>query len=354
MKKLIILVLALALTFVVSCGQITESLREPVDPKDTTPVEFEVKKGDNWGTVSGRLSEMKLVSNSSVVKSYVSEKKLSNKLQPGKYTLKKSMNLGQIIAELTKPTVKKETVKVTIPEGFETKMIAELLEKKKAIKSSKKFLKIVKEEKFDYDFLKDVDRKTYLEGYLFPDTYEFYKESDEREVAERLLSRFNEIYNDKYRARAKELNMTDKEVITLASIIQREARAMKEFPIVSSVFHNRIGKKMKLQACSTVQYVINERKDVLSNEDIKIESPYNTYKYAGLPPAPISSVGDAAIKAALYPEKTDYLYFVVQNMGDGSHYFAKTYNEHLNNIKKSQANLEKSKKEWFQEYQIIT
>ncbi len=345
MKKLIVIILALALTLVISCNEITESLREPVDPKDNTPVEFEIKKGDNWGSVSSRLSEMKLVSNSSTVKNFVSEKKLSNKLQPGKYILKKSMNLEQIVTEITKPVVKKETVKVTIPEGYETKMIAELLEKKKAIKSADKFLKVVKEEKFDYDFLKDVDRETYLEGYLFPDTYEFYKESDEKEVADRLLKRFDEIYNDKYRARAKELNMTDKQVITLASIIQREARSMKEFPIVSSVFHNRINKKMKLQACSTVQYVLNERKDVLTKEDIKIESPYNTYKYAGLPPAPISSVGDAAIKAALYPEKTEFLYFVVQNMGDGSHYFAKTYNEHLNNIKKSEANLEKSKKE---------
>ncbi len=344
MKRIIIVFMAFVLIFSVSCGSITKSLREPVDPNDKTPIAFEVKKGDNWSTVSTRLSEKKLVSNSSTVKSYVKEKELSNRLQPGKYTLSKSMNLSEIVAVMTKPTDKNETVKVTIPEGLEVKNIAKLLEKKKAIKSSEKFLKLLKEESFDYSFLNGVDKNTYLDGYLFPDTYEFYKESDEKEVIAKLLDRFDQVYNEEFRNRAKEIGLSDNEAITLASIIQREARSIKEFPIVSSVFHNRLKKKMKLQACSTVQYILEERKDVLSKSDTEIKSPYNTYINEGLPPAPISSVGKDAISAALYPEETEYLFFVVQNKGDGSHFFAKTYDEHLQNIKKSEKNLEESKK----------
>ncbi len=343
MKKYSALSLVLVLVLLVSsCSSIKESLREPVDPEDNTPVKFVVEDGDDWGVVSTKLSDMKLVSTSSAVKGYVKEKELNDRLQPGEFTLKKSMSLPQIVDEMTKASEQKEAVRVTIPEGYESKMIAQLLEEKGVIKSQEKFLNILKEESFDYDFLKDVDKKSYLEGYLFPDTYEFYVESDEKEVIKRLLDRFSEVYTEEFRTRAKELNLSDNEVITLASIVQREARAMNEFPLVASVFHNRLKQDMKLQACSTVQYVIDERKDVLTNDDIAIDSPYNTYKYEGLPPAPISSVGKDAIKAALYPEDSEYLFFVVKNKGDGSHYFAKTYDEHLANIEKSEQNLKES------------
>ncbi len=342
MKKLILLILIMTVVSLVSCSAVKESLKEPVDPNDSNDYTFVVKEGDTWGDVAGKLSEQKLVANSLIVKDYVEENDLSNRLQPGTYTVKKSMSLSEIVAILTKPTIEKEAVTVTIPEGLENKAIATILEESGAIKSADRFLELLANEDFDYDFLNGADKKTYLEGYLFPDTYEFYKYTDEKEVIDRLLARFDEIYNDELRARAKELGFSDNEVITLASIIQREAKASNEFPIVSSVFHNRIKQDMKLQACSTVQYVIEERKDVLTNDDIAIDSPYNTYLYTGLPPAPISSVGEVAIKAALYPEDTEYLFFVVQNKGDGSHYFAKTYEEHLENINKSDQNLEES------------
>ncbi len=342
MKKLVLFLLIILIVYMVSCAKIEESLQKPVDPKDDNSYTLVVEEGDTWEKVAGKLFKQKLVSSSSAVKKYVEEKELSTMLQPGTYELKKSMSLPEIVAKIAHPTIEKESVKVTIPEGLETKKIAKILEEKGAIKSADRFLQLLSEEDFNYDFLKGADKKTYLEGYLFPDTYEFYKETDERDVIITLLDRFNEIYTDDLKARARELNLTDNEVITLASIIQREAKASSEFPIVSSVFHNRIKQEMKLQACSTVQYVIEERKDVLSNEDIKIDSPYNTYLYKGLPPAPISSVGEVAIKAALYPEDTDYLFFVVKNLGDGSHYFAKTYEEHLENIDKSDRNLEES------------
>ena len=122
--------------------------------------------------------------------------------------------------------------------------------------------------------------------------------------------------------------MSIDQVVTLASIIEREARLDKERKIISGVFHNRLKKKMLLQSCATVQYLLKEPKEELLYEDLEIDSPYNTYKYAGLPPGPIASPGLAAIEAALYPEDTDFLYFFA--LEDGSHVFTKTYNEHIN------------------------
>ncbi len=122
--------------------------------------------------------------------------------------------------------------------------------------------------------------------------------------------------------------MNVKEIITLASIIEREAKLDRERPIISSVFHNRLKKNKLLQSCATVQYALGERKEDLTLKDLEIDSPYNTYKHLGLPPSPIASPGKASIEAALFPEDTDYLYFVAK--GDGSHIFSKTYSEHLN------------------------
>jgi UPF0755 protein len=129
--------------------------------------------------------------------------------------------------------------------------------------------------------------------------------------------------------------MSVEEIITLASIIEREAMVAEERPVVSSVFHNRLVKPMRLQSCATVQYILGERKEVLSIKDTKIDSPYNTYQINGLPPAPIASPGKASIEAALNPAQTDYLYFVTTNNGDGSHYFSRTLEEHNAAIKKS-------------------
>jgi UPF0755 protein len=134
------------------------------------------------------------------------------------------------------------------------------------------------------------------------------------------------------------LGLTVREVITMASIVEREARVHDERPIVAGVFYNRIQTKMALQSCATVQYILGERKEVLSNADIAIDNPYNTYKYPGLPPAPIASPGELSIKAALYPADTEYFYFVTTNLGDGSHYFSKTYDEHLQAIERSKQN----------------
>ncbi|MCL1906242.1 MAG: endolytic transglycosylase MltG, partial [Clostridiales bacterium] len=150
---------------------------------------------------------------------------------------------------------------------------------------------------------------------------------DEKQIIEMMLKQFDSIWTEEWQAKADDLGMSLPEVVTLASIIEKEAAVEADRPVISGVFHKRLGIDMMLQSCATIQFLLGEPKVPLLNSDLEIESPYNTYKYPGLPPGPIASPGVAALKAALYPEETEYLYFRAKN--DGSHRFSVTYEEHL-------------------------
>ena len=254
---------------------------------------------------------------------------MDGKYNFGKFKLDKSAGYEDIFKTLTQASQSEEAVKVVIPEGYEIYKIADLLEEKGLI-DKKKFYDLVNYGEFDYDFVKDIpERDNRLEGYLFPNTYMFMP-NDEYGIINEMLGQFDKVYGEKYRERAEELGMTMDEVITLASIIEREAIGDEDRKLVSSVFHNRINSTEYpyLQSCATVQYVLKERKAVLSIADTKIDSPYNTYINPGLPIGPIASPGEKAIEAALYPEESDYFFFVYRN---GKHYFGKTNAEHEQN-----------------------
>ena len=165
-----------------------------------------------------------------------------------------------------------------------------------------------------------------VEGYLFPNTYLFSEEEDIQDIIGRMINEYKERITIEFRDRMKELEMEEKEVITLASIIEGEAIYDKERPIISGVYHNRLNIGMRLQADPTIQYIIEGSPRRLLNKDLKIKSPYNTYLNKGLPPGPINNPGIESIRAALYPAKTDFLYFVAR--GDGYHTFSKTKEEH--------------------------
>lgn len=217
-------------------------------------------------------------------------------------------------------------IKVTFPEGFTVKEIASRLSQM-GLANYDKFLKAANGN-YDYPFL-SVDNKSAfkLEGYLFPDTYFFKRGQSEDDTVKMMLDRFNAVFKKEYYEKAKKVNLSIKELMTMASIVEREAKLQSERPLIAGVFYNRINRKMKLQACSTVQYVMDEHKDILSNKDIAIDSPYNTYKYEGLPPGPICNPGIKSIEASLSPHKSGYLYFVAK--GNGAHYFSSTYKEHI-------------------------
>lgn len=289
---------------------------------------IEIPKGSNIKHISKILINEKLIRSNDIFTLYCKINKVEGKLKAGKYTIGSNQSVPEIVDKFILGKGEFDTIRFTIPEGYEIRQIIDKLEAQGLIERET-FEREIKEANFDFSFIvdnKSIDYK--LEGYLYPDTYEIFKGDSERRIIEVMLQRFDEVFTEEYKQRAKELNMNLNDVITLASIIEREAKLDSERKIISGVFYNRIKKQMMLQSCATVQYILKERKEVLLYKDLEIESPYNTYKYQGLPPGPIASPGLKSIEAALYPEKVDYLYFVANK--DGSHVFTKTYKEHLN------------------------
>ncbi|MEC9437482.1 MAG: endolytic transglycosylase MltG, partial [Candidatus Neomarinimicrobiota bacterium] len=212
--------------------------------------------------------------------------------------------------------------KVTILEGWSINEIAEKLHT--SIKIDKKsFIKASQNE----NLLKkwDVNSNSF-EGYLFPNTYQFTEDETAIEIINKMVSEYKKNITKKMRDRMSKMDLTENEVLTLASIIEGEAIYDSERPRISGVYHNRLNKGMRLQADPTIQYIINDSPRRLLNKDLKIKSPYNTYLNHGLPPGPINNPGIESIKAALYPEEIDFLYFVAK--GDGYHTFSKTEKEH--------------------------
>lgn len=252
--------------------------------------------------------------------------------QQGTHILNENMSYEAIINALQKPPISNDQlIKLTVPEGYELEQIAELAEEK-GIASREDFLREANYGKFEYNFVKDIKRtENRLEGYLFPATYEIYIGESVHNVIDKMLEKFSEVVLPIY-----ESSQTDKtldEIVIMASIVEKEAANDDERAKIASVFYNRIKNDMTLSSCATVQYVLEERKPILSNSDIKIQSEYNTYIHKGLPIGPIAMPGEMSIKAAIYPADTDYLYFAADN---GKNVFSRTDTEHLENVRRIQ------------------
>ena len=288
-------------------------------------VTVKVESGEGLSSVAKKMKQSGVVFSSRLFEAYAVLKGADASVQAGSHRMNKHMGFKNAVESLISPGINDGAVRLTVPEGFEIYRLADKVNEVFGIGADDFYAA----EKLDYDspFTKEIpNRENRYEGYLFPDTYEFDASATGEDITKRMLLRFSEIWTDEYKNRAKELGMTMDEVVILASIIEREAGNEGEMGKVSSVFHNRLNIDMPLQSCATVQYILKERKSVLSVEDTKIDSPYNTYMYKGLPKGPIASPGKAAINAALYPETTDYLYFKVTS--DGVTVFSKTLEEH--------------------------
>ncbi|MBE7035190.1 MAG: endolytic transglycosylase MltG [Ruminococcaceae bacterium] len=297
-------------------------------------VEITVKEGSGTADIAKMLQENNIIEQPFWFRVFSKLGGHDGTYQHGRFTLPEHAGYEEIFHSLKHSQNSGKQVRVTIPEGYELRQIADTLEAAGLI-NRERFEKLVKNGDFDYWFLRGLPKRdNRLEGYLFPDTYLFTENDGEEAIIRTMLSRFDEIYTEAFRERAKALSMTDDEVITLASIIEREAMGDVDRKLVAGVFHNRLHSREYpyLQSCATVQYILKERKTVLSIADTNINSPYNTYQNPGLPIGPIASPGLEAIEAALYPEKTDYLFFVLDSTGQ--HRFAVTYAEHLENMKK--------------------
>lgn len=331
-KKTVIILsitaLMLILSIILPYALYQSFLKSPVSYQ-SREIEFYVKKGASTSTIIEGLHREGLIKNKLFAKIYVRNLKMDKSLKTGFYKFNTSMTPVQIFDKLKKGAPDIDAVNVTIPEGYTVKQIAEKLMQAGVIKSVESFLNEAQRGVFNYEFLKDIpqNRTSRLEGYLFPDTYEFKKGSDDHEVIVKFLDRFNEIYTSTIKDNLKDTNVD--EIITMASIVEKEAKVQEERPVIAGVFYNRLKINMPLESCATLEYALGVHKEVYSIKDTQVESPYNTYRNPGLPIGPISNPGKKSIEAALYPEKVDYLFFVAN--GDGTHKFAKTYSEHLRN-----------------------
>ena len=244
----------------------------------------------------------------------------SRRLTAGTHPFHGGMTTWRVLQELEAP--RDATRVVTIPEGLRRERVARLLAEELGL-DRERLLEVMSDRAFCREM--GVAAET-LEGYLFPETYEFSLLMDEAQVIRVMVRHFFRVFDDTLRARAKEVGMSVHEAVTLASIIEGGARLDGERALISAVYRNRLKRRMRLQADPTVQYAISDGPRRLFYEDYRINSPYNTYRYSGLPPGPIMNAGAASLKAALYPADEDYLYFVAR--GDGSHVFSRTMSEH--------------------------
>lgn len=331
-KKRLGIIGAISIIFVLCISVFIFTQIGPYNKNNTQGIVVEIPQGSTTNTISDILYKNNLIKNKVMFKISV---KLSNKAQQfkaGKYLFNQTYSNKQIINDLSLGKIYNDGIKITIPEGSTSREIVSILVDKKLGNEDSYEALISNPKEFynDFKFLEE-DDITSLEGFLYPSTYYFDENSSEKEVLSTMLSQFNKVYTDKLRDRQKELNMTTEQVVNLASIVEKEAILDKDRPIIASVFYNRLKIGMPLQSDATIQYIFKERKKIVTYKDLEIDSPYNSYKNKGLPPTPISSPGIESIKATLYPEKTDYLYFVAKM--DGGNNYSKNYEDHLKYVK---------------------
>jgi UPF0755 protein len=325
MKKGLILLLVMVF-LLTGCGMV-EEFKAPVDPEDTSEIVVNIPSGSSTTGIGEILVEYDLIYNTLIFKQTVKDLGYDGKLQAGDYKLSRSNDLETIIEKLYTGDVFEETLSFTIPEGLELDEIIDILMEERVIDSREQFMSTLKAEVGTYPIFADLELVNY-EGLLFPDTYTIKKDASTSVVIRKMLNRMTSVFTEDMLNHIEENNLDLYKIINLASIIEREIVHDDERAIASSVFYNRLDINMHLQSCATVQYIIDERKPILSNQDIAIENDYNTYKYPGLPPGPIASPGEASIKAAVYPADTEYLYFVRSYENDDSHIFSTNLADH--------------------------
>ena len=306
---------------------------------DPTPVVFTVEPGETAGDIALRLKRLGLITDAELFRQLAHYEKADSKLEAGRYELRANMTMEEIIETLQHGRL--EEIAVTVPEGWRAEQIAEMLAQEVGVDDDE-FLTLVQGRHFDYEFLQDRPPEATLEGFLFPDTYLLPVHPTALDIIERMLANFDQRFTAEMRQMAEEQEMSVYQVVTLASIVEREAVVAEERPVIAGVFLNRLEEGMNLDSCPTVQYALGYQEDtgqwwktpLTLGELDRVNSPYNTYLHRGLPPGPICNPGLASIQAVLEPVETDYLYFLAK--GDGSHAFAKTFEEHLQNQQKYQ------------------
>jgi UPF0755 protein len=285
-----------------------------------TPRQVQILPGMSARSIGRLLEEEGLIRSALVFTLTVQLQGMANRLEAGTYLLSGTKTTAGIIQDLfATPAFRK---RVTIPEGLTRQEIAGLLARNQLVDSTR-FIALTADSAFVRRL--GIEAPT-LEGYLFPETYFFDPHTPEEQVIERLVGEFKQVVADSLRQRVRDLGLTLHETVTLASIVEREAKVKTERPIISGIFHQRLRLNLRLESCATVVYALGLHKEHLTSADTQVDSPFNTYRYQGLPPGPIGNPGRASLLATLYPAETSFLYFVAR--GDGTHRFSRTNEEH--------------------------
>ncbi len=298
------------------------------------PVKFEIRQGETLNQVIDELYLRGIIPSKRNMKIAALISGSEKKVKAGFYEIPNGVSYLKLLEILTEGQPLPQKL-VTIQEGIWQEKLAQLLEDEMGI-SSGKFMKLSRDKKFIRSLGLNVN---YLEGYLLPETYYFYVGSTEEDIIKKLSSEMQKFLSKpEYIEQMKKLKMTKHQILTMASIIDGESNNVNEFRRIAGVYYNRLKRGMLLQADPTIQYIVRHRRKKVNKiyyKDLEIDSPFNTYKYPGLPPAPINNPGKDAIRAALYPEEHDYYYFVAD--GNGGHIFSRTHSQHLRNVRRYRA-----------------
>lgn len=315
---------------------------QPVEADGSKTVTVTIPPGSSLREIGAILEKHGLIKNATVFTYYSKWKGMGNILQAGTYQFRPGQSPLELLNAMAEGKVVRNTVRITIPEGLHVEQIARLLEEKGLV-DKQAFLREVKEGDFSrFAFVREIPsspgRKYRLEGYLFPETYEVEKGATAHEIISLMLGQFEKEFRPEWREALKKRNLSVDDAVNLASIVEREVVVDKERPLVAGVFFNRLREDWLLQSCATVQFVLGKQRDRITFEDLKIQSPYNTYLHPGLPPGPIASPGRASLEAVVHPAKHDYFFFVTKKDGSKEHFFSRTLEEHLAKDAKSRGN----------------
>lgn len=293
-------------------------------------ISINVSRGSNFKEISDSLEAHGVIENKLLFQLAGRVIGWTTQMKIGKYVFTEGMSNYEILSDLRtgKSTV---AIPVTIPEGYSSRQIAVVFAHRIGTDSSL-FVHLVRDSAFARELGFDPKSFGSLEGYLMPDTYQFYWQMDEHEIIRALVGHTRRFLDDSLGYRGGELGLNPREILTIASIVEREAMIDSERAIIAGVFYNRLRKGMKLEADPTIQFLIDDGPRRVLYRDLTIDSPYNTYLYPGLPPTPIGNPGKKSILAALHPARHKYLYFV--SNGLGGHVFSKTYEEHQKAVQK--------------------
>jgi UPF0755 protein len=330
MMRVLVVVTTLAVVAVSLSAAWVARLLEPASDDPMAPTHtFEIAAGSSLGAVSRGLESAGMIKDARAMNWLARLQERAGRLHVGEYEVSPTMTPDEILDMITTGRVKLHSV--TVPEGLRASEIAVRLEASGLIDDAQAFLEVVMDPAFVESL--GIEERT-LEGYLFPDTYRMAKGLPEREVARAFVDQFMRVWGD-LAPLAEERGLSMHDVVTLASIVEKETGDPAERPLIAAVFLNRLDKGMRLETDPTVIYGIEDFDgNIKKRHLLDASNPYNTYRHAGLPPGPIASPGREALRAVVEPADSDYLYFV--SMNDGTHQFSRTYREHVNAVNRYQ------------------